>query len=235
MTITAARSGRAIPSRWLDPTSPPHPWMLAPWELPRASVELGTSLMLSPALLALHGVGRLDPTGTRAGVHPVLVLPGLRGGNSWTLPLRSYLRALGHDVRTPDPRTMKAGRATVVRSLTHQLDQLADRAGQPVSIVAWSIGGCFARQAAAARPRTVRRLITLGTPVSGVLWYGAEPPVDPGVPVTSLYSRTDGIVDWRRCVLAAGPSTENIEIISSHFGMSTNPQALHVLGDRLSR
>lgn len=209
--------------------------MLAPWEVPRATAELGGSLLLSPALVAAHGVGRLDATGTRAAAQPVLVIPGLRGGNSWTVLLRSYLRALGHDVRTPDPQTMKAGRATVVRSLAGQVDRLAETTGRPVSLVAWSIGGCFARQAAASRARSVRRVITLGTPIDGRLWYGAGAPDLVDVWVTALYSRTDGIVDWRRCVLPAGPATENVEIVSSHFGMATNPQSLHVIGDRLSR
>jgi pimeloyl-ACP methyl ester carboxylesterase len=204
--------------------------------MPRASAELGGSLVLTPALVALHGVGHRDPAHNRARVHPVLVLPGLRGGNSWTIMLRAYLRALGHDVRTPHPQTMKAGRGTIVQSLIEQIDGLAAAHRAPISIIAWSIGGCFARQATAARPTAVRRLITLGSPVDGTLWYGRHtPPPTPDVPVTALYSRSDGIIDWRRCVLHSARRSENVEIISSHFGMATNPQALHVIGDRLSR
>lgn len=242
--IPVGKLGPAGYARLLDPTSPPHPWLLAPWELPRATAELTGSLILSPALLALHrvgqhgvgqhGVGRLDSSGTPTTTHPVLVVPGLRGGNSWTVPLRGYLRALGHDVRTPYPQTMKAGRVAVVRTLTDQIERLADGAGAAISVLAWSIGGCFARQAAAASPHAVRRVITLGTPIKGSLWYGrgrGDHELDR--PVTALYSRTDGIIDWRRCVLPAGSPGENVEIISSHFGMSTNPQALHVIGDRL--
>lgn len=220
----------------LDPTSPPHPWFLAPWELPRAAAELGGSLALSPALVALHGVGRRDRSVHPAAVRAVLVVPGLRGGDSWTTLLRGYLRALGHDVRTPEPGTMQAGRATVVRSLADQLGRLADATGHPVSVVAWSIGGCFVRQAVVGRPDPVHRLITLGTPVHGRLWYGREAaPQHLDTPVTALYSRTDGIIDWRRCVLPRGAGSDNVEIVSSHFGMSTNPQALHVIGDRLRR
>lgn len=234
--IAGRRTGLAAVSRWMDPTSPPHPWMLAPWEFWRAAAELSGSLVLSPALVALHGVGRLDRTGARADVHPVLVVPGLQGGNAWTALLRAYLRALGHDVRTLDPRTMKAGRVAVVRSLAEQIDRLTHEAGCPISVVAWSIGGCFVRQSAADQPAAVRRLITLGTPIDGSLWYGrGEKRRTLRLPVTSIYSRTDGIVDWRRCVLPAAPGAENVKIVSSHFGMSTNPQALHVIGDRLSR
>jgi hypothetical protein len=81
-------------------------------------------------------------------------------------------------------------------------------------------------------------VITFGTPLDGALWYGDE--VQAGstalaVPVTAIYSRSDGIFDWRRCVQPPGRRAENVEIISSHFGMSTNPLALDVIGDRLAR
>lgn len=226
--------------RRLDPTCPPHPWMLAPWEFPRAGAELAGSLALSPALVALHGVGglrdRIGSHPSKVGTHPVLAVPGLWGDNSWTLPLRVYLNVLGHDVRRLDPATMRAGRDTVVRALIDQVERLADETGTSVSVVAWSIGGCFVRQAMARRPKPFRRLITLGTPIAGQLWYGREPaPRSLRAPVTAIYSRTDGIVNWRQCRVPKRAGAENVEIVSSHFGMSTNPQSLYVIGDRLRR
>jgi hypothetical protein len=42
------------------------------------------------------------------------------------------------------------------------------------------------------------------------------------VPTTSLYSRTDGIVNWRACLR---PDLEAIEIGGSHVGMAVNRNA----------
>ncbi|HET9648725.1 MAG TPA: alpha/beta hydrolase [Microlunatus sp.] len=216
--------------RWLAPPAPPHPWLLAPYEVPRAVTTTGLSLTLSPLLLARHRVGRDHPR------RAVFVVPGLGGGNAWTLPLRTYVAALGHDVRVPAAGTMKALSGEVVRSLSEQVSVVAEETASPVVVLAWSVGGCFARRLAARRPDLVSRLITLGTPLDGGLWYGSEAAAGRGlpVPVTALYSRTDGIFAWRRCVQRAGAGAENVEICSSHFGLSTHPWALHVIGSRLT-
>ena len=55
------------------------------------------------------------------------------------------------------------------------------------------------------------------------------------VPVTAIHSRTDGIFDWRRCLQPELPLAENVEVVSSHLGMASNPLALHVVADRLSQ
>jgi hypothetical protein len=43
------------------------------------------------------------------------------------------------------------------------------------------------------------------------------------VPVSVIYSRTDGIVNWRACALTAGEHGDNISVPSSHVGLLTNP------------
>jgi len=48
----------------------------------------------------------------------------------------------------------------------------------------------------------------------------------------SLYSRGDGIVDWRACL---DPCAECVEIDSSHCGMSAHPQAYRLIARALSR
>jgi triacylglycerol lipase len=47
----------------------------------------------------------------------------------------------------------------------------------------------------------------------------------------SVYSRTDGIVDWRTCL---DPWAEHVEIDSSHVGMAVNAGVYRVLADRLA-
>lgn len=57
-------------------------------------------------------------------------------------------------------------------------------------------------------------------------------PFPAGVGFVSLYSRTDGVVDWRACL---DPAAVAIEVRSSHCGMAANPRVYRVLGDVLAR
>ena len=59
-----------------------------------------------------------------------------------------------------------------------------------------------------------------------------EAPVD--VPITVVYSRTDGVVHWQSCVDRSGlKNVENVEILGSHCGMAVNVEAFRVIADRL--
>ena len=47
------------------------------------------------------------------------------------------------------------------------------------------------------------------------------------VPATSIYSRADGIVNWRTVCSDHPTTAENIEVhLASHFGLGVNPAAL---------
>jgi triacylglycerol lipase len=48
-------------------------------------------------------------------------------------------------------------------------------------------------------------------------------PLPPGVDFTAVYSRRDGIVDWRACV---DPLATPVEVRSSHLGMVVDPVAI---------
>lgn len=205
-----------------------HPWLLAPFEPGRAAVELGALMAATPLLVSRH----------TADGHPVLVIPGLSGGNGWSAVLRNYLRAIGHSVHGPRIATTKAPADKVVERLVDRVEELARSHRATVSVVGWSVGGALARRVAAARPDHVRQVVTLGTPLDGSSWHtpAAEPRDEPlRVPVTAIISRSDGIFDWRRCVQEAGPLAETVEIPSSHLGMASNPLACHVTADRLSQ
>jgi triacylglycerol lipase len=51
-------------------------------------------------------------------------------------------------------------------------------------------------------------------------------PIPAGVRATAIYSRSDGIVDWRACV---DPLADAVEVSSSHSGMSVNLDVYRVL------
>src|SRR5207237_1067103 len=56
------------------------------------------------------------------------------------------------------------------------------------------------------------------------------------VPTTSIYSKSDGIVNWRTCVLRPSDTAENIEVrLASHVGLGVNPAALWAVADRLAQ
>ena len=54
--------------------------------------------------------------------------------------------------------------------------------------------------------------------------YVAETEVAPTVAVPgTIYSRNDGIVDWRTCPDRETPGAVNFEVSSSHIGMGVDP------------
>ena len=56
------------------------------------------------------------------------------------------------------------------------------------------------------------------------------------VPTTSIFSRTDGIVNWRTCLLRPSDTAENIEVyLASHIGLGVNSAALWAIADRLAQ
>jgi pimeloyl-ACP methyl ester carboxylesterase len=55
-------------------------------------------------------------------------------------------------------------------------------------------------------------------------------PFPKGVRFVSLYSRSDGIIDWRTCL---DPAAQCVEIDSSHCGMSAHPQAYREIAKAL--
>ncbi|MEJ7832434.1 MAG: alpha/beta fold hydrolase [Nocardioides sp.] len=57
-------------------------------------------------------------------------------------------------------------------------------------------------------------------------------PVPAGVGFTAIYSRRDGIVDWRACV---DPVAVPIEVTASHIGMAVDPRVIDHVADALRR
>jgi pimeloyl-ACP methyl ester carboxylesterase len=138
------------------------------------------------------------------------------------------------------------------------LTSLHERHDATISVIGWSLGGIYAREIARQHPEAVRQVITLGSPFrmrpgdkswasglydqingKGVLPPGMEVPEEEKapltVPATAIYSRTDGVVRWHRCIEAAGPQRESIEVRGSHSGLGHNPAVLIAVTDRLAR
>jgi hypothetical protein len=57
-------------------------------------------------------------------------------------------------------------------------------------------------------------------------------PLPADVGFTAIYSRRDGIVDWRACV---DPVAVPVEVTASHLGMAFDPRVVDAVGAALSR
>ncbi len=58
-------------------------------------------------------------------------------------------------------------------------------------------------------------------------WEESHLPIDSDVAFTAIYSKRDGIVDWRACL---DPDARHVEVRTSHVGMAVDPIVMdHVL------
>jgi triacylglycerol lipase len=62
-------------------------------------------------------------------------------------------------------------------------------------------------------------------------WDDLARPLPPNVPLVSVYSKSDGVVDWRSCL--DPDATELIEIRASHCGMAVSRSAWRAVADAL--
>jgi len=213
----------------------------------RGIFEFNTSVLLSPLLMrAPRGDG-----------HPVLALPGFLASDLSMAPMRRYLKELGYDAYAWQMGRNTGGLARMRDALHDRLAEIHGKTGRKVSIVGWSLGGVYARDLALQAPDMVRYVVTLGSPFAGDVratnatrLYEAMSGEavqqdselrkaiagDLPVPTTSIYSRTDGIVNWRTCLLRPSDTAENIEVhLASHVGLGVNAAALWAVADRLAQ
>ncbi len=228
------------------PIKAPSKLMMA-WEA-RAPLEVARNLSLLPWLR------RFVPAGDG---HPVMVLPGFLASSRSTAVLRWFLKDRGYSAHRWRLGRNLGYNEEVDRGMQDRLKALADRYGEPVSLIGWSLGGVFARELARSLPEETRLVVSMGSPfrgqgtgtnVDGIykLVVGHHPTeidnklrervvAPPPVPTTALYSRTDGITGWRSTMeKIAHRQVENIEVGGSHFGFGFNPLALYAIGDRLT-
>jgi pimeloyl-ACP methyl ester carboxylesterase len=195
-------------------------WQVAAVKEARAAPEFAAFVGLAGPLLA--SVPRGDG-------HPVLVLPGLGGGDWSTAPLRWFLDRLGYRTHGWGLGRNTGRSRRVPAALDERLGALVDEHGRRVSLIGWSLGGVYATALAERASQHVRSVIALGSPLAG------RPSVSVGVPTTSVYSRSDSVVPWRASMLPSGALRENVEVRGSHLGMGHNPAVLIVVADRLSQ
>lgn len=185
---------------------------------------------------------------------PVMVLPGFLSGDTATAPLRGVLAAIGHRVTGWGPGRNMGLRPGVFEAVEQRFRAFADEHGR-AALVGWSLGGLYAVELARRHPALARQVITLGSPVSGLLtanrvWRLYEQvaghaidaaPVDwqpgalPAVPLTAIAALGDGVVHPAAARARAGLLVENLSVPGTHAGLGWNVHAIRVVADRLAR
>ncbi len=182
----------------------------------------------------------------------ILALPGVFRTDAQTADLRRLLDRLGYRAYGwalgrnfgPTHKLMQGARG--------RLEMLAAEHGK-VSIVGFSMGGLFARWLAVQNPQSVRQVVTVGSPWRASVHSACVPapliktafrgqnlasmaaaieaPLP--VPVTSLFSRVDGIVSWESC---RDPAThaDNIEVTCRHVMMEQDADVFRHIAERLA-
>jgi hypothetical protein len=191
--------------------------------------------------------------------HPVIVYPGLGAGSLTTAPLRNHLQACGFEVYDWELGVNTGPDGLFddwLAKLGERVRAVHARHQRKVSLVGWSLGGVYAREVAKICSPQVRQVVTLATPHNamddfnhaGTIYHflggstsqftpellarvGQRPPV----PVTSVYSESDGLVCWQACLEEPGTHAENVAVDASHLGMPSHPDVLSIVADRLAQ
>jgi triacylglycerol lipase len=190
---------------------------------------------------------------------PVLLIPGFLAGD-WTLRTPfGWLRRVGYRPRMGGVTFNVMYSEQVLRLLTDALAALQRRTGARVSVIGHSRGGVLAKVMSHRKPELVEQVIALGAPLSdpfdvhpltmagvraahvfNVVRSGHPASVEmrflrdlaaaPKVPMTSIYSRSDGVVNWRACLRS---DISAIEVHGSHVGLALNPDVYRILAHLL--
>lgn len=199
---------------------------------------------------------RLRAEAPRGCGQPVMVVPGFATDDSWTSSLRGFLAAIGYHAQGWGLGRNRGDVHRLIPALTDAVDRLAVQEGAAVRLVGWSLGGYLAREVAREQRPVVERVVTLGAPVVGGPKYTASAPayrrrgvdldaveaqvearesVPIQVPVAAVYSRSDGVVDWRACIDWRSPCVEHHEVGVSHLGLIASAETFRLVAELLGR
>jgi hypothetical protein len=192
----------------------------------------------------------------KGNAHAVMLVPGYLADDYSMRPLGAYLKYLGYDVYyTELGRNMGKVNTDMMRlgkrveSVSQGLD------GKKVTLIGWSLGGVLTREVARLFPDIVQQVLTLGTPIVGgpkftsvgkryaklnnidleafELDVHQRNSIGLTQPVTSIYSKSDGVVGWQASVDIYNQHAVNIEVNGSHMGLGVNPKVWLTIADIL--
>jgi pimeloyl-ACP methyl ester carboxylesterase len=186
----------------------------------------------------------------------VLVIPGFLTGDMTTGRLRAFLTRSGYLADGWGGGINLGPRSKPIQRLKVRVEKLTERTGGKVLLAGVSLGGVFAREIAKMMPEHVAGVATLCSPLQlpvptplapfvtalqrtfdkGLVESALGVPVMPSQPMLVIYSKNDGVVDWRTCV---PPPAKNLTILeiprARHMTIGSNPEAQEALGVFLGR
>jgi len=186
----------------------------------------------------------------------VLVIPGFLTGDMTTGRLRTFLTRSGYTAEGWGSGVNLGPRSKPIARLKTRVEKLAARTGGKVVLAGVSLGGVFAREVAKMMPDHVVAVATLCSPLrlpvptplapfvtalqrtfdKGLVEGALGEPVMPDQPMLVIYSKNDGVVDWRACV---PPPRDNLTVLdiphARHMTIGSNPEAQEALGIFLAR
>lgn len=220
------------------------------------------------------GYRRLVRGAPRGTPHPVLVLPSYGTGDGGTRPLRRFLARLGYatpeaalgvnvdrgELRIRRIEDAARFRSAQVERVLERAASIVEDAGEPISLVGWSMGGLYALDASQRAPELVRSVVTLGSPFGDPrgtsmfdlmrrlnrsrvpveeqdfsTWTDRRRLTSRSVPITVIHSDRDGIVGRDIARLPRARCVRHVEIDSSHLGLAANPEAFAEVASALAR
>lgn len=191
----------------------------------------------------------------RGNGEPVMVLPGFAASDKSTVPLRGYLSLLGYQVQGWGLGRNGGRVGDYLPIVAAEVRRLYEQTGTPVAMIGWSLGGVIAREVARDHPQTVSQVVTLGSPLVGGAKYtsfgkeyerrgvnlddmeariAARELTPIRVPITSIYSKRDGIVGWQASIDRHNSHAEHIEVRATHLGLGISPDVFRIIARRLS-
>lgn len=192
---------------------------------------------------------------------PVLLIPGFLAGDWSMRVMDNWLNRIGYRSFVSGILFNVHHSERMLAGLRRKVSEIQKETGARVSLVGHSRGGLLAKVFAQRRPQSVEQVIGLGAPfadwtdvapmtnhavrvvkTANQLAYGRrlnqegrftyDLELAPIVSTTSIYTKTDDVVNFRACLR---PDIPAIPVWGSHNGLVVNPEAYRVLARLLAR
>jgi pimeloyl-ACP methyl ester carboxylesterase len=192
---------------------------------------------------------------------PVLLVPGFLSGD-WSLRvMENWLQRIGYRTHLSGIQFNVHHSEHLVAGLRTRLAEIQREAGSRVSIIGHSRGGVLAKVLSSREPDAIEQVIGLGAPFAdqfdiapltnvavGVVRtaneirfgrrfnvegrFAHELRLPPAVPTTSIYTRSDDVVNFRSCLR---PDIPAVSVWGTHNGLVVNPEVYRLVGRLLAR
>jgi triacylglycerol lipase len=191
---------------------------------------------------------------------PVMLIPGFLAGDTSLDTMRGWLRRNGYRTLRSGINLNAQSSELLLQRIASRVGTEYRRNGRPLVLIGQSRGGVLALGVAHRFPQLVDKVISLGSPIGDPMdvhpstmaavqvirfahalrrgprnvdvRFDRELAEPVKVRVTSMYSRSDGIVHWRACLR---PDVEAVEVGGSHVGMGVNRRVYEEVARVLAR